>query len=206
MLAKTEKSNLEQVRSALTGITGVEPIACQTPADRHYMVVCRPNREFDTVDSFRRHGQPAFWPNYEELVTTRERRNGHPVRRTRRVGIIAGYVFTPVRAERDFTAFLARIIGAIGLVKTFSGSPLVLDDDDIQTLRRIEATRDTSLPLPTQHAFKLGEKVRFKDDNGHRWPPGRIVRLARQGRIVVEVSLMGRKVELKALPHQIERS
>lgn len=204
MLMKTDKGNLEQVRQAIHGITGVE--VKEEPARQdYYMIICRPNHEFDAVDSFRRHKQPAFWPNYEELVTTKEQKNGHPVQRMRRVGIISGYVFTPVAPEKDFTAFLQRIIGAIGFVKSFSGAPLLLDELDIQTLRRIEEHRDTPVPAPTTHSFKIGEKVRFRDDTRHRWPPGKITKLARQGRINVEVSLMGRKVDIKALAHQIEK-
>lgn len=203
MLAKTDKGNLAQVRSALEGITGVEH---KPKVERQYrMVICRPNHEFDTVDSFRRHSTPAFWPNYEELIATRQQQNGQPVRRIRRVGIIAGYVFTPVDPDVDFMALLQRVVGAIEIVRTMSGAPLLLDEEDIQTLRRIEMGRNVPAKAVNRE-FKLGEKVRFTDDLQHRWPPGKIIKLARQGRIIVEISLMGRKVEVKALPHQIERT
>lgn len=207
MLAITDKGNLGHVRSALEGITGIkeEPVVEQK---RHHIVIVRSNHELNAVDSFRRHGEPAFWPSFEELVVTRQQRDGHPIRRVRRIGIVSGYVFTPIRPNVDFTDFLKQIVGAIDIVRSFSGNPLLLEEDDIQTLKRIEVGRNT----PTEqrdgavvHTFKVGERVRFIDDVRHRWPPGRITKIARQGRIVVDVSMMGRKVEVKSLPHQIVR-
>lgn len=206
MLDVTSKNNLQLVKSALHGITGIEqkPLIARCA---HYMVVSRSNREFDTVDSFRRHGRSASWPSFEELIVTRQVQNGAPVRRIRRVGIVPGYVFTPVTDDCDFTDFLKRIVGAIDVVRTDSGNPLFLEDEDILTLKRIEVSRNTpvSPKEAIKHDFKTGEKVRFIDDTRRRWPPGRILTLARQGRIVVEVSLMGRKVKVEALPHQIQR-
>jgi hypothetical protein len=60
------------------------------------------NRELDTVDSLRRNNLSAFWPSYERLELTRTSRNGHQVRKLRRVGIIPGYVFSTVDPKRDF--------------------------------------------------------------------------------------------------------
>ncbi|QPF81656.1 hypothetical protein IC762_17675 [Bradyrhizobium genosp. L] len=204
-MTETTKGNLDTVRSALTGITGVEPVAVGQ-AERYYVIVCRPNHEFEAVDSFRRNAQPAFWPSYEELVTTRQRQNDQPVRRIRRIGIISGYVFTPASPSRDFTVFLQRIVGAIEIAKTFSGAPLVLDEADVAVFRRIEAEEGFKDTVKTEHDFKIGEKVRFRDDLQRRWPPGKIIKLARQGRISVEVAMMGRKMEIKVLPHQIART
>jgi transcription antitermination factor NusG len=210
MLDVTNKNNLELVKSALHGITGIaqEPAIIPT---WHYMVVSRFNREFDTVDSFRRHGRSASWPSFEQLIVTRQIKNDAPVRRIKRIGIVPGYVFTPMIDDCDFTEFLKRIVGAIDVVRSDSGNPLLLEDEDILTLKRIEISRNTPvasrecLKEAIKHDFKVGEKVRFIDDTRRRWPPGRIIALARQGRIVVEVSLMGRKVKVEALPHQIQR-
>lgn len=207
MAMKQDAGNLELVKSALEGITGLE-VKPEILPERYYMIVCRPNHEYDTVDSMRRNNQPAFWPSYEQLVTTRRVLNGQPVRKIRRIGIVAGYVFSPATSDRDFTMFLQRIVGAIEIAKSDAGNPIFLTDKDIAIFRRIERDPEDKehKAASPKRALQVGEKIRFKDDLQHRWPPGKVIKLARQGRIIVELSLMGRKVEVKALPHQIERT
>lgn len=200
-----QTGNLEQVRNALHSITGIKPAKLTASAPDRYLVMARMNQELDTVDSFRRNNVPAYWPSYEELVVTRRSRNGHPVRRIRRVGILPGYVFSTVDPDRDFTSILHRIVGALDVARTFSGNPLLINDADIQIIRKIEIGLNTPMPAKVAHNFKIGEKVSFRDDLMGRWPPGAIVKLAPDGRISVEVELMGRKVLVKALSFQIER-
>lgn len=200
----TQTGNLDQVRQALHGITGVVPAAPVAAPDR-YLVEARMGREMDTVDSFRRSGLLAYWPSYLETVPARRRENGCMTRRTKRVGILPGYVFCEVDAKRDLTTLLDHTVGAFDVVRFQSGAPLLIADADIQIIRRIEIGLNTPRPEQTHHDFKMGEKVSFTDDLVGRWPPGRIIKLAREGRITVEVDLMGRKVKITVLPHQIER-
>lgn len=199
--------NLEQVRNALHGITGIEPPKLVDDGPDRYLVMARMNRELDTVDSLRRNGYRAYWPHYEHLAPTRTKRNGHPIRKMRRVGLIPGYVFSTIDPRQDLELLLDRIVGAIDVVRTFSGNPLVICDADVQIIRRIEIGLNT--PRPTNqvaHTFKRGQKVRFLDDLVGRWPPGIVESLAHDGRISVLVDLMGRKVPVTVLPHQIERT
>jgi len=204
MLMATENGNMDQVRSALQGITGITPKPIITGPD-YYLVIVRPGHEFDSVDSFRRNSVPAYWPNYEVLTSTRQRRNGHPVRRVHRVGILPGYVFSPGDATRDFEGLLKRIVGVIDFARKFSGNPLMVNESDIAIIRRIEVGLNTPIPGKSPHKFKIGEKVRFADDVSYRWAPGRIIDLSQGGRIAVEVEMMGRKVKMTVLPYQIER-
>lgn len=198
--------NIEQVRNALTGITGVEVSAGRPGPDR-YLVSVRMNREMDSVDSFRRHQVRSYWPNYEELLPCRHVPGVRPVRRLRRVGILPGYVFSEVDPSRDFTDLLDRIVGAFDVVRMASGHPLLIADEDIQIIRKIEIGLNTPKEKPTGYGeFKVGHKVRFVDDLMGRWPNGKIERLAREARISVQVELMGRKVSITVLPHQIERT
>jgi transcription antitermination factor NusG len=199
------EGNLGLVRDAMAGITG-RPPAAHAPGPDRYLVVVRMNHELDAVDSFRRNQWRAYWPSYEQLMPTRRVRGGHPVRRVRRVGILPGYVFCAHEPGRDLQQHLETIIGVFDIVRTFSGRPLLIADADIQIIRRIEAGLNTPRAEAPPHDFAVGENVRFVDDLIGRWPPGRIVRLARDGRIGVEVDLMGRKVDIVALPHQIERT
>jgi transcription antitermination factor NusG len=203
-MAAGETGNMAQVREALQGITGVESKPIILGPDR-YLIIVRPNHEFDAVDSFRRNNVRAYWPNYEELMPTQHRHNGHPVRRMRRVGILPGYVFSPVDHDQDFMGLIERIVGVIDVARTFSGNALLVNEADIQIIRKIEIGLNTPEPVKTAHKFKTGEKVRFSDDLSGRWPSGKITKLARDGRIKVEVEMMGRKVEITVFPHQIER-
>ena len=203
---KETTGNLEQVRAALHGITGQQIAPPVTAAPDRYLVMARTNHELDAVDSFRRNCVSAYWPSYEELAVSRERRNGFATRRWRRVGIIPGYIFAAIDPDLDFTTLLHRVVGALDMVRTLSGDPLLIRDADIQIIRRIEIGLNTPLPQIALHNFKPGEKVRFVDDLVGRWPPGIITKLAREGRISVEVALMGRKVKITVLPHQIERT
>jgi len=127
-------------------------------------------------------------------------------RQRRRVGIIPGYVFADVDPQRDFEMLLGRIVGALDVVRTYSGGPLRISDEDIRIIRSIEIGLNTSRPVKIVHDFKRGEKVGFIDDLIGRWPPGVIEKLAPDRRIGVELDLMGRKVPITVLPHQIERT
>lgn len=203
MLMAATKGNLEQVRSALEGITGVEAPPIIPPASDRYLIMVRSSRELDAVDSFRRNRIPAYWPSYEGLVSTSRRINGHPVCVKRRIGIIPGYILPdaiPGALRLDV------IVAAIDYIRTFDGTPLRICDADIQIIKRIEIGLNTPKPGHAEHAFKKGEKVRFADDLMGRWPAGKIIKLADQGRIIVEVDLMGRKLPITVFPHQIERT
>lgn len=203
MLMAGETGNMDQVREALAGITGVEVKAPALPAPDRYLVMVRSSRELDAVDSFRRNQVPAYWPSYEELVPTKQKLNGHPVCRRRRIGLIPGYVFPEVKPG---ALALDRIVAAIDYVRTFDGNPLLIRDADIQIIRRIEIGLNTPKPGGADHSFKVGEKVRFSDDLIGRWPAGKIIKLVLEGRIIVEVDLMGRKLPITVFPHQIERT
>jgi transcription antitermination factor NusG len=195
------KGNLEQVRAALEGITGHAPII-EKPTPGYAMIIARGGRELDAVDSYRRLGVAACWPSYEELRATRRKVNGHPVCSKSRLAVVPGYVF-PEFVPGCFD--LEVIIGAIDVVRGCEGKPLHIREIDMKIIRGIEENKNTPKPGNSEHRFKIGDRVRFTDDITREWPPGTIKALARQGRITIEVSLMGRKVDIKAFPHQIER-
>jgi transcription antitermination factor NusG len=203
MLDTAEKGNMEQVRDALVGITGVAK-APPIIGPNRYLVVVRNNHEFDSVDSFRRNMIPAYWASYEELLPSKKVQNGTTGRSVRRVGILPGLIFVPVDAAPDMQGLLHRIVGAIDFHRTYSGAPFVVEDADVRTIQRIEAGLNTPSKIVT-HKFKVGEKVRFTDDLDCRWPPGKIIKLAREGRIIVEVDAMGRKMPITVFPFQIEK-
>lgn len=177
------------------------------PFSDWYMVVTRPNQEQLVADGFRRRNVRCYWPNEERTSApahlSRHRRNTRS--RTRFIPIIPGYVFCPKAINRDFEAILESVEGAISIARTFGGDPLFLKEADIEIIRKIEATLNTPQPHKRRHNFKPGDKVRFTDDELHRWPPGKVARCAQEGRISVEVELMGRVATVVVFPHQIER-
>ncbi len=208
MASDAKVGNLDQVRTAIEQMRppSLESQRQPRPFTHWYMIVVWPNREQDAADSFRRNNVRAYWPNYEKLTPTRRSKNGLRQRGLTLTGIIPGYVFSPAGVGvEDFTTLIERIVGIINVVRTYSGAPLFLAESDIQIIRRIEAGLNTPVPDKSVHNFKTGEKVRFIDDLTGRWGPGKIVRLARDGRISVEVDLMGRKVAVIVFPQQIER-
>lgn len=205
LMAVERKGNLEQVRLATSPDEMGHPQS--RPFSHWFMVTLRPGHDQEAADSFRRNGVRAYWPNYERYQTVRSRRTGgRPELRCILTPIFPGYLFCPDAPGReDFTLLIERIAGVVNLVRTFSGVPLMIAEDDISIIRRIEAELNTPAPVKTVHSFKTGEKVRFIDDLTGRWGSGKIVRLARDGRISTEVGLMGRKVVVIVFPHQIER-
>ena len=198
--------NMQAVRDALGGITGVAPEA-RVEEPSWYMIVVRMSRERDAVDSYRRRDIAAYWPSYESLVKTRLKLNGRFTRVQRRIGMIPGYVFA--QQHDDFGWLIDRIIGGIDIVRRSSGLPLMLDVADIDLIKKIENGLNAPSAPPVGkavHQFKIGEKVRFVDDLYRRWPPGKITWLADEGRISVETNLMGQAVAVTVLSSQIIRT
>lgn len=208
MLMATDKGNLQQVHDAIhPPAPTIEETRQPHPFQLWYMVLVRPSREQDAADSFRRNHIRAYWPNYEHMQTYRPRKNGgKPEQRMVLTAIVPGYVFSPGSPMEDFETLIERISGVINIVRTFSGKPLMLTQDHIHAIRQIEADQNTPQPAKTVHTYKTGQKVRFIDDLMSRIGAGRISKLAKDGRIGVEVDLMGRKVPFWVFPHQIERA
>jgi transcription antitermination factor NusG len=204
MLMGETCGNLAEVREQALGMD-TRPIGSATEDRRWYMVLARPGHELEAVDSFRRNGVRAYWPNYEKIIATRARRNGRAVPKVIVCGIVPGYLFSPGSQVEDFEGLIERITGAINFVRTFSGDPLFLREDDIAIIRRIETAQNTPSPKGAAHRFVPGDHVRFADDMHGRWPTGTVAKLERGGRIVVEVELMGRKTPVSVFQHQIDR-
>lgn len=204
LMAGQEKGNLETVRDALAGITGVSLSPDRDDGSEWYMVIVRSNYQLDAVDGLRRAGLRAYWPSYERSIASRRMIAGRYTSRTVRFGILP-YVLSPRSPDVDFTAKTERIVSILDIVRTYSGNPLFLRCADINIIRRIDVGFNTPKPEASIHNFKTGQKVRFRDDLSAQWPPGVIINVAREGRISVEVSMMGRKVPITVFPFQIER-
>lgn len=176
------------------------------PFRKWYMIAVRPNREQEAADSFRRRNIRAYWPNHQRLQPVRGSGNGRGRRGLSYVAMIPGLIFTPLSTSVDFWDAIERVEGVTNVVRSDSGHPLLISEADIETVRRIEAGLNLPPPTKVLHSFKIGDRVRFLDDTVNRWPPGKVARLASDGRIGVEVQAMGRVVTVLVFPHQIGRT
>jgi transcription antitermination factor NusG len=203
MLMVTEpKGNLEMVRLA-TSPAEIVREQQRYPYKAWYAVRVRPSREQDAADGFRRRDVLAYWPNYEKQMPM----GRHAGARRHRVifaPIFPGLIFCPTADHELFWLAVSQITFVVGMFKKTGGEPATLTNADIERIRRIEAEQNEPPAIKPLHNFKTGQKVRFSDNLESQWPPGKIERVANDGRISVLVYLMGRMVPVSVLPHQIE--
>jgi transcription antitermination factor NusG len=179
------------------------------------MLIVMPGREQRAADFLKQAGEWVYWPNKGVLVNAGSKAKGR--RRTQLCSVIPGYVFlglpehaaTVIATQRrnDGVAWKAvhAAPGVVGYVRDKEGFPALMGDDDINIIREIEAKENLPHDPKTAHRFKVGDKVRFVADLLGQWPHGTVVKLADDGRIVVETPLLGRIVPIEVYPHQIEK-
>lgn len=169
-------------------------------------LVVRSSKEQDAADWLRKSRVPAYWPNYVRQIKAAGQANGFQRRRSHLCPVIPGYLFMPeaeVSNGRDPWPIVDQTPGIIGFLRNTHGYAAALDDSDIEIIRRIEG--GLNIPPPdVSHSFKMADKVRFTDDIYRSWPSGKIKKLEKDGRIGVEVPLLGRIVLVAVFPHQIE--
>lgn len=197
MLMATD-GNLAQVRDAFETSPTLREQQ-RFPYKGWFAVIVRSQREQDAADGFRRENVSAYWPNYVKHVAS-----GVSRRRAIFAPIFPGMIFCPTADADLFWSAIQRIPYVVNMLRKDGGIPATLTNADIEKIRRIEAGQNEPPPIKPIHNFKTGQKVRFCDENPIAWPPGKIVRLNGDGRIVVEVYLFGRMVPMTVLPHQIE--
>ena len=195
--------NMAMVRDALEGVAAVRYVP--DAGAQWSLVIVRPMFEQEARDSLRRQGVGTWWPNYPWLQPTHEKKNGRFTRRLAPCSVIPGTLFCLSRFDGLFWSAIDRAPGIINVALNPRGEPIVLSDLDIVLIHKIEAGLNTPSLAKPIHNFKRGEKVRLTEGMTARWGAGRITKLARDGRISLEVDLMGRKVTVTVLPHQIER-
>lgn len=169
-----------------------------------YAVVIRPRREQEAADGFRNGGVAAYWPNYIKQVPM----GIHGGARRHRVilgAIFPGLIFCPTADEDLFWAAIQSVPYVVNLVRSEGGKPATLGNGDIERIRQIEAGENQPPAVTPVHNFKKGQRVRFTDVGAFTDLVGKIISLAPDGRISIEVYLMARMVPMHGvLPHQIE--
>lgn len=166
-----------------------------------YALLTFSNRERSAAEWIKARSRAwIYWPN---MIA--QRAGGRGVRRSQLVSIIPGYLFMAVGLDDgDPWDVVHETPGIHGFVRDGAGHAAHLTEQDIDIIRRIEGNENMPQDPRTAHRFKVTDKVQFCDDLFGRWPPGLVVRLDDDGRIVVDVSLLGRVVHIHVLPSQIE--
>jgi transcription antitermination factor NusG len=145
-------------------------------------------------------GTWIYWPNISVQVS-----QGRNRRRQHRSALIPGYLFMAEHLNAgDPWPVVHDTPGIRSFVRDSVGRAASLSDADIEIIRRIEGQENLPQDPKTAHRFKSGDKVRFIGDLYGRWPHGRVSRLVEDGRIVVEVSLLGQTVPILVRPSQIK--
>lgn len=197
MLMATD-GNLAHVRDAFETSPSLREQQ-RFPYKGWYAVIVRSQREQDAANGFRRENVSAYWPNYVRQVAA-----GRSQRRAVFAPIFPGLIFCPTADADLFWSAIQRIPYVLNMLRKDGGVPATLSNADIEKIRRIEGDQNEPPPVKPVHSFKVGRKIRFSDEMPVQWPPGKIVRLNGDGRIVVDVYLMGRMVPITVLPHQVE--
>jgi Transcription termination factor nusG len=202
-------SNLQPDENSASGMRLVEPPGPPQSLEerrRWLMLVVIPGREPYATDMLRLRNCGIYWPNYSQPTQWPTRANGFKMRPSRSYAIMPGYLFMPLdMADSIPHRIIETTTGILRYARNGNGEPAFLFPADIEIIRKIEDVLNTPLPKDLRHSFKTGDKVRFVDDLTGRWPPGRVVRIVKSGRIGVESFLLGQQVLIEALPHQIER-
>lgn len=171
-------------------------------ARKWYALLTFANKEQGAADwiRIRSPGTWIYWPNVSRPVA-----HGRGSRRVKFAAIIPGYLFMGAHIDDgDPWPIVHDTPGIRSFVRNSTGHAATLTDKDIEIIRRIEGDENLPQNPKTVHRFKTGDKVQFSNDLYGRWPSGKIMRLADDGRIVVEVSLLGQMVPILVHPPQIE--
>lgn len=175
------------------------------PVTDWLMILAKSPQEQAARDSLRRMGIGAWWPNYEREVAAIDRQTGKRFTRYVVTGVLPGVILSPARVSSRFWAALDRAPGVMNVVRKSNADLLLLNDLDIVVIHKIESGQNRPLsPTDLVHTFKKDDKVKFVDDIYGRFPAGKVTRCRRDGRIEVDVNMMGCVRSINVLPHQIE--
>lgn len=175
----------------------IEP-AYEAPRQWHILVTA-PHKEREAADWLKRAHKAVYFPNYQRRIVNRK-----GLRRSVWVAVIPGYLFLPMAPGENPSGIVDVIPGILAILLTGEGKPAVLREEGIHTIRRIEASLNLPHEVQKHHSFRVGDRVRLKEDRYLGWK-GPIIRLAPNHRIVVEVDLFGRKVPVEVTPPEIEK-
>jgi transcription antitermination factor NusG len=187
-------------------LAGLPPTSGLELAARRKWRALTSARPQKSADFLKEAGQFVFWPCFVDQVHAGGHKKGQArVRRAVYRAVIPGLLFVAQHLSAgDPVDFVHVAPGVTGFLRGSDGHAADLTEQDITIIRHIEAGLNLPYDPKTAHKFRPGDSVRFVDDIYSRWPPGTVRRLAEDGRIVVEVALLGRITPILVYPNQIE--
>jgi transcription antitermination factor NusG len=181
-------------------------VAAGQPITQWCMVLVRPSEAENARDCMRRMGIGVYWPNYPKFATEQNWRSGRRTRRAHLSAVVPGVLFSPAKFTPVFWQAVDLAPGVYNVARSHHGDVLLLDDVDIVIIHKVEqGLNGPPPPMKYVHNFKPGQKIKFLDDDLSRWGTGKVARLLKDGRISVEVPLMGRMTTVIVNPDQIGR-
>jgi transcription antitermination factor NusG len=196
------EGGLKPIADALK--SNVIPIATE-PTRGMMMIIVRPGQYQRARDSLRRRGVGAWWPNYPNDETYKDKQTGKRQTRCVLSAVMPGVILTPANYPKIFWDALDLAPGVVNVARMNGGGFLILDDLEVVLIHKIEAGLNSPPPIGQPvHSFKVGDKVRFVDDVMRRLPSGKVTKVVKSGHIMVEVNWLGRPTSFDVLPHQIE--
>lgn len=167
---------------------------------RWLVMLTPPGREKKAAERLDRVHVSIYLPQFTKQVNCR----GH-LHASRLCAAVPGTLFAPSEIlaieRRDDTLAWA---GVRDFIRNGDGLPAFASKDDIEKIRVMEAL----LNLPPEAKgvlFKLGQRVRFKNDFWAGWGTGQIFEIASEARIGLWVEkLLGRTAKMYVAASQIE--
>ncbi len=156
------------------------------------MVLVRPGYEQDCRDSLRRRGVGAWWPNFSKEIGFKDRQTGKRGVRRALIPVLPGVLLCPARLSEAFWHAIDMAPGAINVARKFNTEVILLSDLDIVLIHKIEQGLNISDPPKSAHSYVVGDKVRFVDDELRRFGSGQVIECHRDGRLRVDINMLGR--------------
>ena len=162
-------------------------------------LVVAPQRERKVAEFLRDARRPVYFPNWTRII-----RGRGGMRRSVIMAVMPGYLFLAKGVKDDLQPLIEMVPGLMGYLHDGQLNPLLLSEIEIQGIRLIEA--DMNKPEPDRKSaneYKIGDEVKTVEALHLGWK-GKIVELASDQRIGLEVKLLGRTVKVYVSSAQIE--
>ena len=154
----------------------------------------------------------VYWPCSVQQVKAKLLPNGRHARVAQVKSIFPGFLFASIAIGESVPPGYDpwQVFRAAPSVRNWLrnglGEPAYISEGDMEKIRRIENEQNAAPEAPTAHTFKNGDRIRFRGDLIDRWPAGKVREVCGDGRLGVEVPLLGRVVKIYVRPHQIEEA
>lgn len=174
------------------------------PVSHWCMILVRPGYEQECRDSLRRRGVGAWWPNFAREIGYKDRQTGKRGVRRIMLPVLPGVLLSPAQLTETFWQALDCAPGALNVARRFNAEVILLNDLDVVLIHKIEQGLNISAPPRSEHSYTVGDRVRFIADELRRFGSGEVIECHRDGRLRVDVNMLGRITPWIVASWQIE--